>query len=83
MEALTTLSKYMGCYDKWQEIRNHFQIRWTSGDESIKSLERFFNPDLTLDNIYERIGEMIAKTAIQIANIIRFACLTAFGLLKL
>jgi hypothetical protein len=76
MESLTSLSKYLGCYDRWQEIRKHHQLRWTSGDESIKTLERFFNPDLTLDTIYDRIGEMIAKTPTQIANIIRFACLT-------
>ena len=76
MESLTSLSKYFGCYDKWQEIRKRYQLRWTSGNESIKSLERFFNPDLTLDNIYDRVLQMIAKTPIQIANIIRFACLT-------
>ncbi len=76
MESLTALSKYLGCYDKWQEIRKHYQLRWTSGDESIKSLERFFNPDLTLDSIYDRVLQMIAKTPIQIANVIRFACLT-------
>lgn len=76
MEALTALSKYLGCYDEWQEIRKRYQLRWTSGDESVKSLERFFNPDLTLDNIYDRIRQMISKIPIQIANIIRFACLT-------
>ena len=76
MEALTALSKYLGFYDRWQEMRKRYQLHWTSGDESIKSLERFFNPDLTLDSIYDRVREMIAKTPVQIANIIRFACLT-------
>jgi hypothetical protein len=62
MESLTCLSKYLGCYDRWQEIRKRYQLHWTSGDESVKSLERFFNPDLTFDNIYDRIDQMIAKT---------------------
>jgi hypothetical protein len=65
MESLTCLSKYLGCYDRWQEIRKRYQLHWTSGDESVKSLERFFNPDLTFDNIYDRIDQMIAKTPIQ------------------
>lgn len=39
MEALTALSKYRGCHDRWQEILKHYELRWTSGDESIKSLE--------------------------------------------
>ena len=76
MEALTALSKYLGCYDTWQEIRKRYSLHWTSGDETLKSLERFFNPDLTLDNIYDRVGQMIAKTPIPISNVIRFACLT-------
>jgi Archaeal phage integrase len=76
MESLTALSKYSGYYDKWQEIRKHHQLRWTSGDESIKSLERFFNPDLTLDNICDLIRQVTAKAPTNIANIIRYACLT-------
>jgi len=39
MEALTALSKYLGSYDRWQEMRKRYQLHWTSGDESIKSLE--------------------------------------------
>jgi hypothetical protein len=76
MEALTALSKYLGLYDRWQQIHKRYSLKWTSGDESVKSLERFFNPNLTLDNICALIGQMIAKTPLQIANIIRFACLT-------
>jgi hypothetical protein len=30
MKALAAFSKYIGCYDKWKEIRNRYQLRWTS-----------------------------------------------------
>jgi hypothetical protein len=59
MEALTALSKYAGSYDKWQEIRKHYSLKWTNGDESLQSLQRFFNPDLSLDVMLQRIREMI------------------------
>lgn len=27
MKSLTALSKYLGCYDKWQELRRHFNMK--------------------------------------------------------
>jgi intergrase/recombinase len=30
MKALAAFSKYIGCYDKWKETRNRYQLRWTS-----------------------------------------------------
>jgi len=51
MEALTELAKYLGEYDKWCVIRKRYQLHWTNGDESIKAMERFFNPTLSLDTM--------------------------------
>ncbi|MFL6479210.1 MAG: hypothetical protein ACJ707_10405 [Nitrososphaera sp.] len=31
-------------------------------------MERFFNPELTLDNIYERIGKTIAKRPLSMSQ---------------
>jgi hypothetical protein len=75
MESLTALSKFNGSYDRWQGIRKCYSLKWTSGDESLQSLQRFFNPDLSLDVILQRIKQMVDKTRTQIGNIIRFACL--------
>jgi integrase len=76
MKSLTALSKYLGCYDRWQQIRQRYNLKWSSGNESMQSFERFFNDDLTFDSMLQRIKEMIAKTPTQIGNIIKFACLT-------
>lgn len=59
MESITCLSKYLGCYDRWQGIRKRYQLHWTSGDESIKSLQRFFNPEMGLDRMIQTIKEMM------------------------
>jgi hypothetical protein len=59
MEALTALSKYNGCYDTWQQIRKRYSLKWTNGDESLQSLQRFFNPELSLDVMLEKVKEMI------------------------
>src|SRR4051812_26568574 len=29
MKALASLSKYLGLYDKWQEIKKRYQLKWS------------------------------------------------------
>jgi hypothetical protein len=29
MKALATLSKFLGCYDKWKEIVQNYQLKWS------------------------------------------------------
>jgi hypothetical protein len=33
MKAIVTLSKYLGYYDKWQSIRNRYNLKWTDINE--------------------------------------------------
>jgi intergrase/recombinase len=76
MHALANYAKYTGRYDRFLQIKHSYNLKWTSGNESLQSFERFFNPDLSLDSMLQRVREMIAKTPLQIAQIIKFACLT-------
>jgi hypothetical protein len=57
MEALIALSKHLGCYDRWQQIRKQYNLKWSTGNESLQSLERFFND--SLDNMLSKVKEMI------------------------
>ena len=41
MEALCIYSKYTGRYDRWQEMRKRYSLKWTNGNESLHSLQRF------------------------------------------
>ena len=74
MESLAAYSKYCGKYDKWQQIRKQYLLKWTSGNESLETMHRFFNPDLTLDGMLQRIKEMIVNTPTPIAEIVKFGC---------
>jgi intergrase/recombinase len=76
MEALAAYAKYQGCYDTWQQIRNRYSLHWTNGDESLRSLQRFFNSELSLDKMIERIKEIAQKLPTQMGQIIRFGTLT-------
>jgi hypothetical protein len=39
MKALASLSKYIGCYDRWKDIKERYQLKWSNGD----NLETFNN----------------------------------------
>lgn len=61
MTALANLAKYQGQYDKFLQIRQRYNLKWSKGD-SIQHFNRFFNEEITLDVMLQRIKEMIAKT---------------------
>jgi hypothetical protein len=76
MEALTVLSKHVGCYDRWCEIRKRYSLHWTNGNESLQALERFFNPAMSLDHMIEKVKEMMRVLPATMVAVIRFTCLT-------
>src|SRR5918999_80472 len=59
LSALANLSKYRGQYSRWNEIRRNYNLHWVKAD-SITHFERFFNEELTLDVMLQRIKKMIA-----------------------
>jgi hypothetical protein len=75
MKSLTILSKYLGCYDKWQQIRQRYSLKWSRPDAGMQSLQRFFSDELTFDVMLQRIKEMIRLLPTFMARIIKFACL--------
>jgi hypothetical protein len=76
MEALTVYTKYLGCYDRWQQIRRQYSLHWNDGNESLQTLQRFFNTNLALDSMLQRIREMMSVLPRIMIAVIRFACLT-------
>ena len=76
MEALTVYAKYTGSYEKWCLIRKRYSLRWTNGDESLQALKRFFNPDLSLNVMLDKIRKMLRVLPKPMAAVVRHAVLT-------
>ncbi|MBD0327751.1 MAG: hypothetical protein ICV68_15050 [Pyrinomonadaceae bacterium] len=76
MTALAALAKYQGRYDKFQLIRQRYNLKWSSGNNSLQSLQRFFNPGLTLEGMLSKIREMCRVLPAHMCALIRFAVLT-------
>jgi intergrase/recombinase len=76
MKALTTLSKYLGCYDSWLQTRKRYNMKWTTGNESLQALHRFFDDSLSLDVMMAKVKEMIRLLGGFMGQIVKFAVLT-------
>ncbi|MGC2426105.1 MAG: hypothetical protein WA421_03650, partial [Nitrososphaeraceae archaeon] len=50
MKSLSALAKYIGCYDKWQQIRQRFQLKWSNND-SVQAFASIFTNEKDLDHM--------------------------------
>lgn len=73
--ALANLARYQGRYVYFVQIRQNYALKWSSGNNSFQTLQRFFNPDLTLDSMLQRIKEMMCLLPPAMSAVIRYACM--------
>jgi hypothetical protein len=49
MVALANLAKFTGRHDVWLQLRQNYNLKWISENESLQSFEWFFNDELNYD----------------------------------
>ena len=76
MTALASLSKFQGRYDRWLYIRQSYNLKWSSGNNSLQALQRFFSPNLTLESMLSKVREMMRLLPATMVATIRLAVLT-------
>ncbi|WP_458746031.1 integrase [Candidatus Nitrosocosmicus sp. T] len=81
MRALSTLSKYTGCYDEWIKIIKKYQLKWKN--ENYNSLNTFKNifgiengTDQSILQMMNWIRSSILELPIEVGKIILFNTLT-------
>jgi hypothetical protein len=50
MKSLSVLSKFMGCYDKWKDAKDRYQLKW-SNENSIETFKKIINEDNSFNNL--------------------------------
>jgi hypothetical protein len=75
LSALASLSKFSGQYGQFVQIRQNYNLRWTTGADAFQVLQRFFNTALSLDVMIQKIKEMIRLLPPLMGKIIKFGCL--------
>lgn len=53
MKALSNLAKFMGKYDVWLQLRQRYNLKWSTGTEKLDAFERFFDDNKTLDTMLQ------------------------------
>jgi hypothetical protein len=75
MKSLSSLSKYTGCYDRWQQIRQGFQLKWSNGD-SMQAFNSMFNKEKDLDHMLCGLKDTFSTLTQKYANVLIFNTLT-------
>jgi hypothetical protein len=75
MEALVCLSKYQGTYNTWKEIKERYQLKWTSPD-GLEVFQSIFNNEKNYSSMLSWLKNAIAQIPKPYANILIYATLT-------
>ncbi|MFL6526073.1 MAG: hypothetical protein ACJ70Q_08020 [Nitrososphaera sp.] len=75
MEALICLSKYQGTYNIWKEIKEKYQLKWTSPD-SLEVFKSIINNEKNYSAMLIWLKNTIAQIPKPYANILIYATLT-------
>jgi hypothetical protein len=75
MKALATLSKYLGCYDKWKDIKERYQLKWSNGN-NFEIFSMFTNGEQNCNSMIEWLKNCCSKLSPHYSNILLFNTLT-------
>ena len=54
MKALSSLPKYLGMYDKWEEIVKRFQLKWADSNKTIQVVKEIFGENNDENSPFDR-----------------------------
>jgi hypothetical protein len=75
MEALVCLSKYQGTYNTWKEIKEKYQLKWTSPD-GLEVFQSIFNNEKNYSSMLSWLKSVIAQIPEPYAKILIYNTLT-------
>jgi Archaeal phage integrase len=76
MKALAALSKYVGCYDKWKNIINRYQLKWSTEDTLETFNDVMMNNEQNYTSMIEWLKNCCSKLSSSYSNILLFNTLT-------
>ncbi|KAA2279409.1 integrase [Candidatus Nitrosocosmicus agrestis] len=74
MRALSLLSKYQGQYEKWQQVRNNYQLKWSNTD-SLNSFRKINDENNDINSMIDWVRQSV-KQFPRFANVLIFNTLT-------
>jgi hypothetical protein len=75
MKSLAILSKYLGCYDRWKQIKERYQLKW-SNDDSLQIFQNLTNQENNYSSMIKWVKDTCAQVPAHYANILIYCTLT-------
>jgi hypothetical protein len=76
MKALATLSKYIGCYDKWKDIKERYQLKWSNWDNIETFNNTLMNGEQNYTSMINWLKNTYSKLSKHYGNILLYNTLT-------
>jgi hypothetical protein len=76
MKALAALSKYLGCYDKWNDIRERYQLKWSAKDGLQTFNDRMMNNGENYSSMVNWLKDAVSRLPLRYGNILLFDTIT-------
>jgi hypothetical protein len=76
MKSLATLSKYLGCYDQWKKIIQHYQLKWSYKDNTKVFNDIIGNNGNSYNSMVEWLKNTYSKLSKHYGNILLYNTLT-------
>jgi intergrase/recombinase len=76
MKALSNLAKFTGKYDVWLQLRQRYNLKWSTGTEKLDAFERFFDDNKTLDTMLQWLRQVRQELPKSYSNFFVFCTLT-------
>jgi hypothetical protein len=76
MKSLASLSKFMGCYDKWKDIKEKYQLKWSNGNNSLEVFQTIVNNETNYDSMVRWVKDTCSHIPRYYPNILIYCTLT-------
>jgi hypothetical protein len=76
MKSLASRSKFMGCYDKWKDIKEKYQLKWSNGNNSLEVFQTIVNNETNYDSMVRWVKDTCSHIPRYYANILIYCTLT-------
>ena len=76
MKALSNLAKFTGEYDVWLQLRQRYNLKWSTGTEKLDAFERFFDDSKTLDTMLQWLRQVRQQLPKSYSDFFVFCTLT-------
>ena len=76
MKALSCLARFTGRAEQWRQIRQQYQLSWSTGTEKLDAFTRLFDESRSLDTMLQWLKEALRCLPCKYGNLLLFCTLT-------